>query len=364
MKFTLLFILFASLLIAEKNFKSAQTCKECHEEIVTQWQKSIHAAAALGSDPLFAGMYSWAVTDSKGRLKEKCIVCHSPFSAVFGSLSPDVGYNKEGVTCQFCHGAAAITAFHSARDIRVEPDTIYSYQPEEENDAHPVAHRGYYQKSDLCLPCHARMSNPLNVPVCTTGAEWQSYFEKYGKTCQDCHMPENNGVPSHLFPGAHRGNRLKGAVKMTLDYERDPGLLKVTLTNTGAGHALPTGTPLRMVVLKIRGFDREGQLRWENWKSNPLKEDKSALFMKILADSSGRGPAPPWKATRILFEQRLMPDKPVQIEYKVEKKGLYRVEAELLYRLAPAAILQKFGISDPHFIAARSIIKKELRLTE
>ncbi len=362
MKTFLLLIIFASLLVARDNFKSAQTCRECHEEIVMQWEKSVHANATPERDPLFAGMYDWAVKDSKGKLKKKCIVCHSPLSAVFGSILPQEPYNREGVTCQFCHGAAAIKGFHSARDIQVELDTVYSYQPEKDNDAHPAAHREYYRKSDLCLPCHASMTSPRRLEVCATGSEWRDHFDRHGKSCQDCHMPEKDGVPSHLFPGTHRGELLKGAVKMEVEYNGKDETLGITLTNVGAGHALPTGTPLRMVILKVRGFDKAGIPRWENWKTNPIKEDTSALFMKILADSEGKGPVPPWKATQVLFDRRLMPGEPARISYNLSGKNLNKLEVTLLYRFAPAPVLRKFEIFDPRFTEPRVMVRKEIKI--
>ncbi len=357
-------ILTYSLFAAEGDFKPAQSCAECHEKIHQQWSQSRHARSTVQKDPLFAAMYNWAIQDSQGKLKKKCIVCHSPMSTVFGDGDPEKSFNRDGITCQFCHGASEIVAYHSAKDIKIDLTTIYSSHPETRNDAHPVAHRDYFQKSDFCLPCHAEMKTPREIEVCSTGHEWKSYYEKTQKTCQDCHMPTSDDVPSHLFPGTHQGNLLQNAVSMSLSYLPESRKIQVTLINTGAGHALPTGTPLRMVILKVTALDENENPVWENWKDNPLREDKSALFMKILGNAEGKGPVPPWQATQVLLDRKLLPGTPVTVTYHLPENQIHKLKATLWYRFAPPPILKKFGITDPHFTEPRLMVQKEITLNK
>ncbi len=352
--------LWVSILFAQEQFKTAESCGKCHPQIFQEWQQSMHANATAQKDPLFNGMYSWGVEDTQGKLKKKCIVCHSPMSTVFNSIDSNKAYNQEGITCQFCHGAKEIDAFHSAKDIQIDLTTIYSSQPKPDNPAHAVAHRDHFEQGEICLPCHAEMHNPKGVQVCATGNEWQSYHEQTGKNCQDCHMPDIEGHPSHLFPGTHKGGVLKNAVDMKLNWRENE--LSITLNNTGAGHALPTGTPLRMVILKVMGYNKSGKVIWENWKNNPIKEDKSALFMKILGDAKGNGPVPPWKATQIIYDRHLMPGEPISIGYQIEDKSLYDIEVRLLYRFAPPPILRKLNITDPHFTQPKLIVEKGMKV--
>lgn len=322
----------------------------------------MHAQATSLRDPLFNGMYQWGINDTKGKLKSKCIVCHSPMSTVFENISMEEPFNQDGVSCQFCHGTRHIDGYQSARNMQINLDTMYSYQPDLENPEHPVASREYFNNSELCLPCHAIMKNPKDLSVCTTGSEWQAFHAKTGKSCQDCHMPKLNGSPSHLFAGTHRNHLLVNSVEMDLGYDEKTKNIKVTLTNGGAGHAIPTGTPLRMVMVKVTAYDSLGNVVWQNWQKNPMEEDRQALFMKIMEDAQGNSPVPPWRATQTVFERRLLPGEPMVIQYKLEAYDTYDIEANLLYRFAPPNILEKFEISDPHFTQPRLIVQKGMKI--
>ncbi len=352
----------ASLFSAE-NFKPAASCSECHEKTYQDWLSSMHAQATPQKDPLFKGMYELAVKDSKGKLKTKCVICHMPFSSVFQSIEADNIFNQEGVTCQFCHGIGEIIGFHSANDVKIELDTIYSHQPALDNDAHRTAHREYYQKSEFCLPCHAEMKNPADIEVCSTGNEWRQYYEKTKKDCQDCHMPQSTGSASHRFPGAHQNQFLSNFIDIRLQYDKEKQTIQVTLINNGAGHELPTGTPLRMISLKLVAFNKEGAIIWENWKENPIQEDKSALFMRILGDAEGNGPVPPWKATQTLYNRRLMPADTNFISYQLSNENIYDMEARLLFHFAPPPLLKKFKITDPHFTKPKLIGQKGIKIS-
>ncbi|MBN2364883.1 MAG: hypothetical protein JXL67_01870 [Calditrichaeota bacterium] len=347
---------------AQDEFKPASACGECHQEIHLEWITSLHSMSTVQKDPLFRGMYNLAVEDTDGKLKEKCIVCHSPMATVFQNIDTGTRFNKDGVTCQFCHSVDSISGFRSAKDFVIDLKTVYSDSPDAETAPHPVAHRDFYTTSDFCLPCHAEMENTRGLDVCSTGEEWKTYFETHQETCQDCHMPEIGGVPSHMFPGSHRSGILENAVNMELAFDTTTSELKITLTNAGAGHAIPTGTPLRMVFLKVAVIDSAGKTLWQNWSENPIMEDKEGLFMKILGDSAGNGPVPPWKATQILFEKRLMPDEPVTVEYPVDHPNAYGVDVKLMFRYAPPPILKRLDITNPHYTQARVIVQKGMNL--
>lgn len=358
----LLGILCPNLLLAQQGFHPAQFCADCHREIFDAWSQSRHGQSTVQKDPLFAAMYRWAVRDSRGKLKEKCIACHSPMSTVFDRSEPETPYNRDGVTCQFCHGAREITDFHSAEGIRIDLQTIFSDRPAPENEAHRNKHRDFFANGELCLPCHAEMKTPRDIQVCATGKEWETYHQTTGKTCLDCHMPSQNGIASHLFPGSFLGDLLKKAVDLRLKYSPKTGKLDITLTNRGAGHAVPTGTPLRMVILKVVALDSSGHVVWENWKENPLREDTAAVFMKILGDAQGNGPVPPWQATQILMDRKLMPGVPVKIRYTLPGENVRKIRAVLMYRFAPLPLLKKLNITDPAFTKPRIMVTKSLVL--
>jgi hypothetical protein len=351
-----------SVTFSQNKFKSANECGECHQEIYQEWQLSMHARATSLKDPLFNGMYQLAIKETEGKLKTKCVVCHSPMSTVINTIDMDHNFNQEGVTCQFCHATTHINGYQSAKNMELELDTVYSHHSDPDNSAHPSARREFFNKSDLCLPCHAVMKNPKDIDVCATGAEWKTFYETTQKTCQDCHMPSLNGYKSHLFAGTHRTNLLNNSIEMNLSHVDSSRQLIITLTNIGAGHAIPTGTPLRMVMLKVEAYDSIGEVVWENWKVNPIKENKTGLFMKILADAEGNGPVPPWRATQTIFEERLMPGKSTPVIYELPDADIYDIEAKLLYRFAPKKILDTLGITNPHFHNTRLIVQKGMKI--
>jgi hypothetical protein len=207
------------------------------------------------------------------------------------------------------------------------------------------------------------MKNPTELEVCSTGAEWRQYYEKTKKTCQDCHMPQIAGIRSHRFPGTHQNNFISNTIDIQMAFDYEDRDFKVTLINTGAGHALPTGTPLRMIYLKIIAFNKAGEVIWQNWRENPLNEDRSSLFMRILGNAEGLGPLPPWKATQTLYNRRLMPEQPVTIKYHIEHSELFDIEAQLFYRFAPPKIIEKLGITDPQFSQPKLIGQKGMKIT-
>ena len=360
-KFLLLILFFTFTGKSQEEFKSAESCGECHQDIYQQWQSSLHARSTTQKDPLFRGMYDLAIADTDGKLTEKCIVCHSPMATVFKDNDREAVFNKDGVTCQFCHGATEIVAYHSARDMKIDLTTLYSDQPELENTAHPVAHRDYFFRSEFCMPCHAEMKNPVEIEVCSTGNEWREYLKQTGKNCQDCHLLKQDGKVSHLFPGSHQTDIPSGAVEMELAYNTDTQELMISLTNTGAGHAIPTGTPLRMVYLKITAFDSSEKIIWQNWRENPVTEDRGGVFMRLLGDNQGNAPVPPWKASQIIYEQRLLPGKLVNKRYLLPEQGVYEVEVKLIYRFAPKAVLDRLGITDPHLNSERILAQQSMR---
>jgi len=360
LKFFLLLLCLTLTARPQDEFQPATSCSDCHDEIYQQWLSSFHANSTVQKDPLFRAMYDLAIEETSGKLTEKCLICHSPMATVFQNYNRETAFNQDGVTCQFCHGASEIVAYHSARDMKIDLTTAYSDQPDPENAVHRVAHRDYFYKSEFCLPCHAEMKNPVDINVCSTGSEWRDFQKKNKKTCQDCHVLTGDSKVSHRFPGTHTIDLPTSPVDLELNYYSQQQELVVSLINNGAGHAIPTGTPLRMVYLQITAYDSSKDVVWQNWKENPIKEDQSGLFMRILADEQGNGPVVPWKASKILYDRRLMPGKQYTIRYPIPGKEIFEMEVKLVYRLAPVPILQRLAITDPHFLKERILVQKSI----
>ena len=129
--------------------------------------------------------------------------------------------------------------------------------------------------------------------------------------------------------------------------------MQVIATNRGAGHYVPTGSPMRFIVLEVVAKNSKGNIIWRNWQSNPIAEDPGAVFMRLLESDDGRAPVPPWEAVRERFDQRLRPDEPRKLVYSIPDVDVFSIEAKLIYRAAPPQLLKKLGITEKCYIEPR-----------
>jgi hypothetical protein len=153
-----------------------------------------------------------------------------------------------------------------------------------------------FLEATLCAGCHEQRQGALlpgaeldpsrwpdGLPTHSTFTEWsESPFAAAGAPCQSCHMPPIPGmfnsvdvaVPetaglssgfgrppernrSHAFLGALEGPQRMIDVALAMTLEAAPAAapsaidVDVTLANVGAGHAVPTGEPLRSLLLVV-----------------------------------------------------------------------------------------------------------------
>ena len=92
--------------------------------------------------------------------------------------------------------------------------------------------------------------------------------------CVECHMPlverplvpggEARPVRRHLWKGGHDPEMVKRALEITLSEVPEPSSGKrgysLQLTNVGAAHYLPTGTPDRHLTVRFRLLDQAGKV--------------------------------------------------------------------------------------------------------
>ena len=84
----------------------------------------------------------------------------------------------------------------------------------------------------------------------------------------------------HRMPGGHAADQLARALTLEWDeVTRSSGTIQVRLlvSNTGAGHRVPTGMPSRRLVLEVEAEASSGR----------LYKDQT-VFRKIVVDSEGR----------------------------------------------------------------------------
>ena len=180
---------------------------------------------------------------------------------------------------------------------------------------HPVMK--LQNSNQICVRCHVvggkRWDTFYRFPPCGTAAEVQTTQEgnpdvgiakstflipgNAGEIrvsdipslhCVECHMPlverplvtggEVRPVRQHLWRGGHDPGMVKSAIEVKLrEDSRSPSKSRhyyiLTLTNVGAAHYLPTGTPDRHITVHFRLLDREGKV---------LKEQRHSLKRTIL----------------------------------------------------------------------------------
>jgi hypothetical protein len=358
------FIFFSSIIFAQNySLESVDDCAACHDEIVQQWQTSMHALSTLDQDVLYRGMYEWAKEDTKGKITKKCKNCHTPYFYLSDTMLVNKEDRKRPVDCLYCH---------SIDSLHLEPKFSpmkYAANDNSLSDYHTIQGRDHFENEKLCMQCHAELINPNQVAICTTGDEFYNQSENKSK-CQSCHMPNVKGykssesdsvsnVHTHAFLGPHNEEFLKGSVKIS--GKVNGNTLTITIDNSKTPHSFPTGTPLRMVLLKVIGLDRNGKIVYQNWQKNPVNEDKQALFARMFMDEKGNMPSPPWRAVKVGNESRLKPGEVRKITYKLPD-AVSKISAKLFFQLAPVPILNKLKIDDPYLRKAHLIDEIEMEL--
>jgi len=280
---------------------SAEGCAVCHQAFYDEWRTTIHSQA--WTDPYFR--IDWQFDGSQ----HSCRLCHTPLDRqqpekVLAYRSKDKWdpllednpafdqkLQHEGVTCAACH-------YRDGKIVGVFGDT---------NTPHPV------QKLDdpnrVCMRCHIvegeRWDTFFRFPPCGTVAEIKSTLAT-GKTgestvinvselgCVQCHMPvlkrplvEGAVVREtrqHLWRGGHDPQMVKKA--LTIEFTEDnqvaenKRMFKVNISNTGAAHYVPTGTPDRHLTVALRLLDAEGLILRE--KMHTIK--RTVMWRPFIVD--------------------------------------------------------------------------------
>ena len=307
---------------------SAMSCNACHGTTHDQWAGGAHAQAWRA--PLFQEALA-RVADATA-----CTGCHLPLANQHSQLATglrggdptrpemapnplwDAGLMTEGVTCAACH---------------VRGDTVVSTRPSP-GAPHPVAVSAELGTSESCATCHQLTWPGADKPFYDTYGEWAaSAYASAGVRCQDCHMAPAAGpaaggrfaaVAGHGFeadvrraltvlvqldaPAAQRGSPLRAAVRVR---------------NSGAGHAVPTGSPFVGMTLRVRLLGADGK---------PLAADVRAEFSRTIAE------APPWPT---LADTRLAPgaESTIDARFTVDQKTsaqLARLVVEAVRHVGPA----------------------------
>jgi len=215
----------------------AESCGMCHEAERDAWSASAHATS--GTSPVFE-----ALLDEVGRTwgdvaVDSCIGCHQP------------GHGGDvGIGCVSCHAATGNTGERDGR-LRVDLEIpLAGPSGAGSNGAHATRQTGFLTSASLCGTCH-EVTGPSLLEEPTLSEYRESEFAATGTTCATCHMPAGEHRFVGIDPawdGDHEARqraiddaRTLMAEAVALDVTRDGDEAVITVTNVGAGHAVPTG---------------------------------------------------------------------------------------------------------------------------
>ena len=288
----------------------------------------------------------------------ECANCHQP--EYVGTAPTDTDFNQHttadahAVTCEFCHKITAVDVSPDGirrpnlvvADLGLPAKTTMLRSPTEPwlvfgpyEDATfdggiemRPAHAAVVRTSALCAACHEDHADPRDTnddfrgtydgpPSQTTYSEWAaSPYAAQGVQCQDCHMRpsgldhfcnrvafarDGSEVRSHEFPGT-TPEMLRSAVTLRAFSRVEDGVLtvRVDLTNSGAGHHVPTGVTLRNLILVVTPTTSDGTVlaqasadagggpRVPNWGGFGTTDEKNFAgkpgkgFARVLVDEN------------------------------------------------------------------------------
>lgn len=357
-------------------------CKECHPEIYSQWEQSLHAKPMLGPIGRTLATFQGYVNSRDTELKKSrevapttkeflkpCIECHLPQMMDASDQVADeiakaiVDGNEEvlnqlQITCIVCHNRNAI--IRKFRDGNPQPGVIYGPKhvgPHGDKTFTTAAKSELMRDTIFCAQCHQgpNVQHYAEPMWCTsTFDSHQQFYVPMGGTesCQECHMKKEGG---HRFPPnyqnpAQTSKRLKDWIDLnltTIGYKMKPNakdLIPTVVINTEVvsriGHRFPDGCPSpNRVTLDVKVSSKDGKELYKETKiympQHRLGYDDNTMVyaanrkLTLIRDTSLQ-PFVPKKET---IEVKL----PENVEEAV-------VEAELTFRQLPGVPEAEFPI--------------------
>ena len=332
---------------ASQGPQSAEYCGSCHRAIEQGWKESVHSQAM--ESRLFQDALQMADSDFGGHARSVCLGCHSPAAVETGDLSLVRKVSWEGITCDYCHSIRSVTMNGPNPKAVVEYNNVKAGPWKGvTSPVHGTVYSALHTSSLLCATCH-QYSNAQGFAVLTTYTEWQkgAYGAEH-KGCQSCHMHRvegevvdprvkktpNDGINLHQMPGSHSLTQLNKAIRGQLSVKHEGGQLQVEVdvTNQGAGHMVPTGSPLRKLILQVQASPFGGK---------PFQEER--VFTRVVADQQGkilnREDLVFMKAAKVVSDTRLAPGetRKESFTFKVPQGVRSTVEADFYYYYSPTA---------------------------
>ncbi len=346
--------------LAADAFTPAAACATCHEAQGTAWSVSGHALATTA--PLYRAWYKVANQVTLGDINPYCAGCHTPIGLLSGQIRSRWGWKSQesfplneaanaGVSCDVCHGIAGVTGVGNGAYV-LDPSRTTQHAARPTSPIAPADHN-LLSRPEFCAVCHEAANPGSGLPVMTTFSEWQASRFNTGDpatttTCQDCHFAQ--GRHGSLHP-----DDLTQAARIDiLPGEAAPGQeseLRVRVSNTGAGHALPTGSAeLRQMWLAVTVTDAAGQVIYESGKVNDYGDPVpgSVTYGVRWLDAEGRPTDRLWEAQTVERDHRIPAGGSMVETYRfgvpANAAGPLHVQARLRYRSAAGYLTSLMSI--------------------
>lgn len=383
-------------------------CGNHHPTIVSQWSNNAHGKA-IGNARFFS-LYngtdvSGTVDTGVGYRKDfpdtagNCANCHAPAAAVDGYVTTDMnavrGTITAGIHCDYCHKVGGVyldpvtqsvypnaPGVQSQRVLRPPPGENIFFGPYADVPD-PDTHAPAMSESGFCAPCH--QFSMWGTPIYESYAEWLgSPYATDGVTCQTCHMPPNGDtyfalleagarehpperIPSHLDLGGQDVEFMRGSATMDVSARSNGDHLEVTVavTNSGAGHHIPTDHPGRHLILVVTATDASGRLLTQfdgptvpSWGGAEAGLPGTA-FAKVLRDAeNGRFPVVSyWKRSVIVTDNRIpamATDTSNYVFARATGSGQVEVAARLVFRRLYQDLADQYGWDVPDVVLAKT----------
>ena len=221
-------------------------CALCHRQQFNDWSTSLHSRS------MGPGIYGQLLNMQANNPSTYtiCATCHTPLSEQIPHVKkgseyhPNEAFDPElqqaGLVCAGCH-VRQHQRFGPPRRPELPAPSPEFVLPHGGFTATPA-----FQRSEFCKPCHqfAEGAFALNDKLLeNTFNEWQaSPYAEEGVQCQGCHMPDRR----HLWRGIQDPEMVRQAMTVSVSplapsYRPGDTLrTTITVTNSGAGHHLPT----------------------------------------------------------------------------------------------------------------------------
>ena len=239
-------------------------CGNCHKAEYAAWSKSVHAHAA--EDPMVLFGVGIEQRLLGGQYSRLCAGCHDPVSARTG----DVAFAaKRGVTCLGCHDVDREIRAGGNGDLQAA-----SHDWTTDHKARALASLDKLRQPEFCGGCHQQFVPGTGLVAIGTLDEYHASQYAGGRRCIDCHMPKENGVADHHFPGGNvylgqmfgddalvKSQTANLSQAVSLQAQRVSGGVLVTVSNIGAGHGFPTGvTDIREPWVELQAKKADGSV--------------------------------------------------------------------------------------------------------